>query len=137
WMRRVNIIEDPRDPNPARRFKMIYADIIGGRLESAKAFSPDGLHWELNVDGQPLYPRYNEDLMGWDARSQEYVLFGDGRKDRELEMEQRGLSPEEIRAELRKVPIRDKEFVGRRTSKDFLTWSKFQPVLKPGVGDDE
>ena len=79
WMRRPNVIKDEHDPDPDRRYKMIYADVIQPTENiacEAKAISRDGVVWNLNVDGKPIYPRHNANLLGWDPRIERYVWFG-------------------------------------------------------------
>jgi hypothetical protein len=110
WLRRPNVIKDEHDPDPNRRFKMIYADVMGGLdgpKGEAKAFSRDGIHWDMNVDGNPVFPRHNANLLGWDSRLERYVWYG------------RCGDP--------------KIAVGRATSPDFLNWSwaEYETVLAP------
>ena len=65
----VGIVNDPRDPDPNRRFKMFCKD--GG---ISVCFSPDGVHWselvdcpEINVAGDTHNNAF------WDERSGRYV----------------------------------------------------------------
>src|SRR5204863_9402417 len=114
WLRRPSVIKDSHDPDPARRFKMIYADVSGGafggthrgRVVENKAFSSDGMNWRMNPDGKPLLGSSNGNLLGWDPRIGCYVWFGGMAKGHEGE-----------------------GFLGRATSKDFLTWSPMQRML--------
>ena len=120
WLRRANVIKDAQDPDPDRRFKMTYADVIGGRTAIVKAYSRDGLHWRLNGDGKPWFRGgHNSNLLGWDPRTREYVLFprvagtppGPGKRSRDA--------------------------IGRSTSRDFVSWSEPQMVIEPGPEDGE
>ena len=76
WMRRPNVMIDPADPDPGRRYKMTFVDVIGGRTAITKGYSNDGIHWKLNGDGKPWFrEHHNLNLLGWDPRISQYVLF--------------------------------------------------------------
>ncbi|MGH7943848.1 MAG: hypothetical protein ACREF9_02370 [Opitutaceae bacterium] len=106
WMRRPNVLKDPHDPDPTRRYKMLYSDFIEGRTAIVKAYSIDGIHWRLNGDGQPWFRKqHNSDLLGWDSRVQKYVHY----------------------VRMPGSPVS----VGRSTSEDFVTWSEPQTVIAP------
>jgi hypothetical protein len=110
WMRRPNIIEDPRDPDPARRYKMTYVDVIGGRPAIARGYPRDGIDWKLNADGKPWFRNaHNSNLLGWDPRIGRYVFFP--------------RMPGDLNA------------VGRSTSEDFVAWSEPNTVLAPVAAD--
>jgi hypothetical protein len=109
WMRRPNVILDEHDPDPARRYKMTFVDVIGGRTALTKGYSADGTHWRLNGDGKPWFrAAHNSNLLGWDASIGRYVLYP--------RMDGAG-------------------GVGRSTSADFVTWTEPEPVLQPGPSD--
>ncbi len=106
WMRRANVIKDPRDPDPSRRFKMTYVDIFDGKSAVTKAYSTDGVHWLLNGDGKPWFRKpHNGNLLGWDPRIEKFVFY----------VRMPG-SPNSV---------------GRATSPDFVTWSEAETVLAP------
>ena len=67
--RRPNLIKDYEEPDPAKRYKMVYMDLIEGKWRLAKAYSADGIHWRMNV-GEPAYfapPVWpNGEVFGWD-----------------------------------------------------------------------
>jgi hypothetical protein len=110
WMRRPNVMFDPRDPDPNRRYKMTYVDMIDGRTAITKGYSPDGIHWRLNGDNQPWFRReHSANLLGWDASVQRYVIYP-------------------------RMPGAHSA-IGRATSADFVTWSEVELVLAPGVSD--
>ncbi len=51
-----SVVVDPRDPDPARRYKMAYYDWgteagEGGGSGTHVAFSPDGIHWTKHAGG--------------------------------------------------------------------------------------
>ena len=107
WMRRANVIRDPRDPDPDRRFKMTYVDVFDGKSAITKGHSADGVHWKLNADGKPWFRRaHSANLLGWDPRIESFVCY----------VRMPG-SPNSV---------------GRSTSPDFVTWSDPEPVLVPG-----
>ncbi len=111
WMRRPNVMLDDRAADPRRRFKMTYVDVIDKRNALCQAFSPDGIHWQLNV-GEPWFPEHhNANLLGWDERSRRYVLF------------------------IRTAAGKDQDAVGRSTSPDFVTWTAPETVLAPRPGE--
>jgi hypothetical protein len=58
----VSVVVDPRDPDPDRRYKMVYFDFVthNGREYPGMcvAFSPDGVHWTKHPDGPVLRASY-------------------------------------------------------------------------------
>ena len=78
-----------------------------------KATSPDGIHWNRNVDGTPWRPGGNgTNVLGWDPLAGEYVAF--------MRMYPPGSSPAESQIS-----------IFRATSDDFLQWSEPDLVLSP------
>ena len=111
-MRRANVIKDPRDPDPNRRFKMTYVDIFDSKSAVTKAYSSDGVHWLLNGDGRPWFRKpYNGNLLGWDPRVEKFVFYV-------------------------RMP-RSPNSVGRATSPDFETWSDAETVLAPDLDESQ
>ncbi len=106
WMRRPNVMKDPGDPDPERRFKMTYVDILEGKTAITKGYSRDGIRWRLNGDEKPWFRGpHSANLLGWDPSLRQYVLY-----------------------------VRMPGFpnsVGRTTSRDFITWSEPRRVLAP------
>ena len=106
WMRRANVIKDLRDPDPKRRFKMTYVDVFDRKKAITKAYSKDGIDWELNGDGKPWFRKsHSGNLLGWDPRIEQFVFYV------------RMPGPQNS--------------VGRSTSRDFITWSKPEQVIVP------
>ena len=122
------VIDDPFETEPRKRFKMFYLDQGGegevgdGLAPDAKlrlhAHSPDGIHW-TNLPWEPDHVArlfgvlaYLEETpsgpMNPDAR---FILYG-----------QRG-SPWKTRQ------------IGRRDSNDFIHWSNNRPVLESRLSD--
>ena len=111
WMRRPNVILDPRDPDPNRRYKMTYVDVIGGLTAITKGYSADGIHWRLNGDGKPWFRReHNSNLLGWDASIGRYVIYP-------------------------RMSAGAHAGVGRSTSEDFVTWTQPESAVAPGPSD--
>lgn len=114
WMRRPNVIKDTHDADPNRRFKMTYVDVMNGKPAITKAYSKDGIDWQINGDGKPWFRQlHNSNLLGWDPHIQRYVIYP-----------RTSNSPNSV---------------GRSTSEDFVTWSEPQIVLAPNsseVGKD-
>jgi hypothetical protein len=135
WMRRPNVIKDVDDPDPERRFKMTYVDVVDakpgetiagstynanwpGRTALMKGYSRDGVHWRRNGDGKPWFrDAHNSNLLGWDPRVRRYVLFP-------------------------RFPVPPKDGggrartgVGRSVSADFVEWSEPEPAILPGPDD--
>ncbi len=124
FIRRPNLVKDYDEPNPARRYKMLYMDNIGGAWGLSKGYSPDGVEWDMNV-GEPHVFRPpvapNGILFGWDPRIERYVHFHrkSGRQ----------------RADVDGRMTRRKEAVMRTESADFETWGGTREVMRRGPGD--
>jgi hypothetical protein len=132
----TNVIYDPRDPNPARRYKSVfYSSSPFIRFDAGPqailtwdahrhdsttglfvSFSPDEIHWEDYPGNPVLTSRMVHDthsLLGWDERIQKYVGYfrpalGEDR-------------PSRVRV------------IGRSESSDFIHWTEpsKQVVLRP------
>ena len=123
WMRRPNVILDPRDPDPNRRYKMTYVDMIGGRTAITKGYSADGVRWRLNGDDKPWFRReHSANLLGWDASIGRYVIYP--------RISAATSGKEGPPASGSRVSA-----IGRSTSADFVTWSEVELVLAPGASD--
>jgi len=70
----VGVFKDTHDPDPARRYKMVY-DTGLGQLKAR--FSPDGIHWGEPVAMQGFGPRNGDTHNNafWDERSGKYLWF--------------------------------------------------------------
>ena len=124
FIRRPNLVKDYDDPRSARRYKMVYMDHVDGAWGLSKAYSPDGITWEMNV-GTPhrfepgVAP--NGILFGWDPRLERYVHFH--RKGGR------------VRADVDGRTTRRKAAVMRTESRDFETWGGTTEVLAREPGD--
>ena len=122
------LIDDPFEEDPQKRYKMMYLDQAGekeagGGLSPDQmlrlyAYSPDGIHWtklppQADAVGRLfMVTRYLDvtpaGIIDPEAR---YIIYG-----------QRG-SPWKTRQ------------IGRRDSNDFLNWSENRPVLESSLRD--
>jgi hypothetical protein len=109
-----NVIKDPLDIDPNRRYKMIYVDWGRGRRGYGlyAAFSPDGIHW-TTYEKNPVITGVGDthQLMGWDPKLGKWVAA--------------------IRPDEDVIPPR--RIIGRSESEDFIHWTKPTHIL---VQDD-
>ena len=123
-----NLIDDPFEQDPQKRYKMMYLDQAGEKEAGSGlspdqmlrlyAFSPDGIHWTRlpprhdAVGRLFMVVRYlDETPAGTVDPDARYIIYG-----------QRG-SPWKTRQ------------IGRRDSNDFLNWSENRPVLESSLRD--
>ena len=123
-----HLVDDPADPDPKQRFRMIYLDQAeegapgGGLAPDQKlrlhAHSADGIHWTRTPRRQEGPSRLfgvlaylDEEPRGELRPEARYILYG-----------QRG-SPWKTRQ------------IGRRDSDDFVHWSGNRPVLESRLRD--
>ena len=98
------VLKDPRDPDPARRYKFIHRNASARRM--AACFSPDGLHWSQPV----LWPVHNapgdcHNNAIWSPERERYICITRGWSDG-------------IRTVL------------RSESKDFVIWSQPSEIMR-------
>lgn len=105
--------DNPR-AKPAERYKAIART---GDLHTL--VSPDGIHWKLNGP-KPIFtnrPFDSHNIGFWDAQTSQYVVYTRGtRSDGPVG---RGMA-DRFQGGVR--------WVRRATSKDFITWSKLEPI---------
>lgn len=124
FIRRPNLVKDYDDPDPARRYKMVYMDYVDGAWGLSKAYSPDGIRWAMNV-GTPhrfepgIAP--NGILFGWDPRLERFAHYH--RKGARLRVDVDGRT------------TRRKAAVMRTESRDFETWDGTTEALTREPGD--
>lgn len=117
-IRRPNLVVDYEEPDPRRRHKMVYMDNFDGRWALVKAYSEDGIRWDMGV-GEPkffaegVFP--NGIVFGWDPKREEYVHY-----------HRVGIP---TRADVDGRMIRYKQVALRTTSKDFDHWGDPQETL--------
>ena len=103
------VFVDPRDPDPARRYKLFGVD--ENTKSMAVSFSPDGLHWSAPTQCPRIEAAgdtHNNAL--WDEGSGTYV----------------GIT---------RLWIDRERVVGRTESADYLTWTKAEEVLRGDPGN--
>ena len=78
FIRRPNLVRDDAEPDPARRYKMAYADDVDGSWLLRTATSPDGIRWDMSAGGTLLGPQPPYFplgiLTGWDPMLQRFAL---------------------------------------------------------------
>ena len=104
----VGVFKDPHDPDPARRYKMIY-DV--GFSKMRVRFSPDGIRWTEPIEPKGLTQPEGGGRTGdthnnafWDDRLGKYVL-------------------------ITRI-YRGERLVARSESDDFLNWQQVKLVLR-------
>jgi hypothetical protein len=114
-----NVVHDPRDPDPARRYKALFYESRekdGTSNEGdgfSVAFSPDGLRW-TRFAGNPVARKASDahTLLGWDELNGQYVAYA--------------------RPSLHGGNMVRR--IGRAVSDDFNSWTDPEDILVP---DDE
>ena len=110
-----SVIKDDRDPDPARRYKMvayIHKDKPAGGPQTFT--SPDGLHW-TRLSHEPICRSNDVITVHYDEQRQLYVAFPKHSTD--------------VRGQVRRC-------FALSTSKDFVTWTTPRYVFKPDLIDD-
>lgn len=148
----VNVIKDEHDPDPSRRYKMLYFGNgkpkpgalpkwmgMDGSWAWCVSFSPDGLRWSASPDN-PVYAGAKDGgtLFGWDERIGQYVAFylpcvwwpqDAGRDDDYNALLQGwydgGAVP--IDEGMKRFP--GERLIGRATSDDFLRWGPTRTII--------
>jgi len=125
-LRRPNLIKDYAEPDARQRYKMLYMDDFGGQWGLSKAYSADGIHWNMNVGDRQVFEQGiapNGVLFGWDEGNREFVHYhrkGGGNRER-VDVDGRS--------------VRRKHAVMRTSSPDFETWGDTTEVLRRGEAD--
>jgi hypothetical protein len=140
-----SVIKDDRDPDPARRYKMIYSDMsadgngngIEGELYRTRsqdaygdagvftATSPDGIHWTRPTApiSPNLYFKKQDDSVSddvqlmYDSQKNKYVIYS-----KSWDWVDRAGHPLD--------PTPDHRIITRTESSDFVNWSAPQVVLR-------
>ena len=110
----ASVMKDRRDPDPARRYKMICYQYDVGYCAMV---SPDGLHWKEANPGTILPISYVDDVICacWSETHQQYVA---------------------IFKQQMPVMGRRRRSLWSSTSYDFLHWSKATPAIWADRRDD-
>ncbi len=141
-----SVVVDPRDPDPARRYKMAYFDFSAGEGPSMPglhvAFSPDGIHWKKPDVPMPL-------------QATAYGDYGDtvpfkGEPGRELSVPLSISDVHDVFYDYKRGVFADyakmwidgpdggmfwKHGMGRTESKDFIHWSQPELIITPDEFD--
>ena len=158
----VNIIRDDRDPDEARRYKLLYwgsgkekpgtfqkwmgAD---GHWAWCVAFSPDGFRWTPHPDN-PVYTGAGDDgsFLGWDENEGKYVAYlrpcvwkpgHEPPTPDTYDMSDGGWhgwyngGPVPVDEKMRQFP--HQRLIGRAVSEDFVDWSPTETVIAPDETD--
>ena len=123
-IRRPNLIKDYEEPDPERRYKMLYMDNFKGKWALSKGFSRDGITWRMNVGTPHIFERPiapNGILFGWDPRRREYVHYH--RKSGTMHADVDGRR------------VRRKYAVMRTSSPDFETWGHTDEAMAASETD--
>ncbi len=104
------VLKDLRDPNPARRYKLLSYNRATNSNGLFLFVSPDGLTWTPDSD-KPMLEGLADchNLMGWDPKISRYVAY---------------VRPDK--------PVRT---IARITSEDMVHWTPMQTVLEPDEDD--
>ena len=73
-----NMIIDPVETDPARRFKMVHLEITNGERHGlCMSFSPNGIDW-TPYEGNPIIPDWMADveILSYDPVDKKYILWG-------------------------------------------------------------
>ena len=134
---------DEAEPNPARRFKMIYCKcerrstgLHGAGL--CMNFSPNGIDW-TPYEGNPIFPRWDDDteILTYDPIDRKYILWG-----RYGGHPGRSVHPSFDAWFAPVYPARPEGIWGTRRriyrleSEDGLNWSDAALILEPGEKDN-
>lgn len=106
----TSVLKDPRDPDPLRKYKAAFLDIVDGFYGISMAVSPDGIRWTLYPNNPviPITSDTHHPLL-WDEGIGRYVVY---------------LRPDFV----------DRR-VARAESADGFRWSQPQVVLEPDEED--
>lgn len=140
------VVVDPRDPDPAKRYKMAYFDFSVGRAKSMPglfvAFSSDGIHWKRPDIRMPLMPTaygdYEDPLPLRNEPGREWAVPLSIADAHDIYYD----TTRETFVDVAKMWIDGpdgkmfwKHGIGRSESKDFIHWSKPELILTPDEHD--
>src|SRR5579863_10090644 len=125
FVRRPNLIKDYAEPDPQKRYKMVYLDEIEEGFVLVTAYSADGINWVMAADPPTVFRRPvipNGVLFGWDPKLNQYVLY-----HRNATMTAADVDGRQVRSDLRRVV--------RSASSDFSTWGDTKTAFALGRND--
>jgi len=130
-----SVIEDDGEPDPDRRYKMLYCD---SGLEVSAAHSPDGRRWTEYADHNPVisyHPGHDsQNVLYRDDRLGKYVAIVRERRGRIADVRPQILQDEEMRQAYHRLWRQwpDKKTlrrIGQSESDDLIHWSPLRMVL--------
>lgn len=79
WVRRPSVILDTREPDPERRYKMLYVTLTKTehprRTISMRAYSADGKRWRMNQGPSVRFGAPGQTFLGWVDDLNKWVLY--------------------------------------------------------------
>ena len=115
-----NVIYEPNEPNPEKRYKMLFWDydmwLTQQTSSGSVAFSADGIHWTQHENNPVLHHTGDtHSVYGWDPNHNCYVAYirPGGPKDR----------------------TKYTRVIGRSTSQNFIDWTEPKTVLEPSASE--
>ena len=125
-IRRPAIIKDYLEADPARKYKMAYVDNVNGKWSLEKAYSPNGINWEMGV-GDPAYFKSpvvpHGALFGWDPRKELWVHYSKKIGKRLIDVDGSEIS--------------GLQAICRSTSKDFEHWGNTREIITANPFDPQ
>ena len=99
----MNVLFDPADPDPKRRYKSYFRLAKVGNLTSFTSVSPDGVHWSKATEIREIR---DTSCLTYDEFKNKYVIYG------------------------RHSAADGRDEVQRTESSDFVTWAKPEVIFR-------
>lgn len=131
-----NVLKDPRDPDPKRRYKAMGELEGKGDNGLAIAFSPDGFNW-TEYPGNPVVPKGRDiadspTMLGWDPRVERFVCYPRPGPPLATRINGRGYHVAPAKVNPNDGQMRT---IGYSTSEDFVRWTPTRLMLAPDEQD--
>jgi len=137
------IFKDPREKDPARRYKMLFSD---ASIQISAAYSADGLHWSRYNQGKSVIcgGHDSQAIAYWDEQLGKYAAILRDRTGKITDVRSQLVTDPEAREGWRKLwdPQRNRapenhsiRRVGQAESDDFVHWTPVRCVLGPDSDD--
>jgi hypothetical protein len=125
-IRRPALVKDYDESDPSRKYKMAYVDQVKGKWSLEKAYSPDGVNWEMGV-GEPSYFEQptvpHGALFGWDPRHEMWVHYSKKLGKKRIDVDGR--------------EVGGLQAICRSTSSDFERWGDARDVIVADPSDPQ